>query len=69
MNKLNRDEVFAYVEKIRMGLGSDEEVDKWIEEISMSVPNRDITGTIMAGNNVTTEEVVKRLYEANIIYL
>lgn len=69
MKKLNREEVFMYVEKIRKGLGSDEEITRWVEEISMSVPNRNILGTIMSGNNVTTEEVVSKLYESNVIYL
>lgn len=69
MKKLNREEVFMYVEKIRKGLGSDEEITRWVEEISMSVPNRNILGTIMSGNNVTTEEVVGKLYESNVIYL
>ena len=67
MNKLSGNEVFMYVEKIRMGLGSDEEVANWIEKIS--VPNRNIIGTIMSGNHITTEEVVNKLYEANVIYL
>lgn len=69
VNKLSRNEIFMYVEKIRMGLGSDEEVANWIEEISISVPNRNIIGTIMSGNHITTEEVVHKLYEANVIYL
>lgn len=69
MKKLNREEVFMYVEKIRKGLGSDDEVTRWVEEISVSVPNRNILGTIMSGNNVTTEEVVNKLYESNAIYL
>ena len=67
MKKLNRDEIFVYVEKIMMGLGSDEEVAKWIEEISNSVPNRNVIGAIMSGK--TVEESVNKLYEANIIYL
>ena len=46
---LSRDEVYAYVEKIRMGLGSDDEVEKWIGEISASVPNRNIIGTNYVG--------------------
>ena len=54
MDRLSRDEVYAYVEKIRMGLGSDEEVEKWIGEISASVPNRNITRTIMLGTGITT---------------
>ena len=69
MNKLSRNEIFMYIEKIRMGLGSDEEVANWIEKISISVPNRNIIGTIMSGNHITTEEVVSKLYEANVIYL
>jgi hypothetical protein len=35
MKKLNREEVFMYVEKIRKGLGSDDEVTRWVEEISL----------------------------------
>ena len=66
---LSRDEVYAYVEKIRMGLGSDDEVEKWIGEISASVPNRNIIGTIMSGSGITTEEVVNKLYQEYIIYL
>jgi hypothetical protein len=31
MKKLNREEVFMYVEKIRKGLGSDDEVTRWVE--------------------------------------
>lgn len=58
-----------YVEKIRKGLGSDDEVTRWVEQISISVPNRNILGTIMSGNNVKTEEVVNRLYESNVIRL
>ena len=69
MKKLNREEVFMYVEKIRKGLGSDEEVTRWLQEISDSVPNRNILGAIMSGNNATTEEVVNKLYEASVIYL
>lgn len=69
MKKLNREEVFMYVEKIRKGLGSDDEVTRWVEEISISVPNRNILGTIMSGNNITTEEVVNKLYESNVIYI
>ena len=68
-DKLSRNEIFMYVEKIRMGLGSDEEVANWVEEISVSVPNRNIIGTIMSGNHITTEEVVNKLYKVNVIYL
>ncbi len=63
----NRDEILVYIEKIMMGLGSDEEVAKWIEEIFNSVPSRDVIGAIMPGK--TVEESVNKLYEANIIYL
>jgi hypothetical protein len=35
MKKLNREEDFMYVEKIRKGLGSDDEVTRWVEEISL----------------------------------
>ena len=69
MKKLNREEVLMYVEKIRRGLGSDDEVTRWVEEISMSVPDRNVVRTIMSGNNVTNEEVVNKLYESNVIYL
>ncbi len=69
MKKLNREEVFMYDEKIRKGLGSDDEVTRSVKEISDSVPNRNILGTIMSGNNVTTEEIVNKLYESNVIYL
>ncbi len=69
MVRLSREEIHDYVEKIRMGLGSDQEVGEWISQISASVPNRDIIGTIMSGNKVTTEEIVDKLYQADIIYL
>lgn len=67
--ELNREEVFMYVEKIRKGLGSDDEITRWVEEISISVPNRDVLGALMSGNNVTNEEAVNKLYESNVIYL
>lgn len=69
MKKLSREEVLTYVEKIRKGLGSDDEVTRWVEEISNSVPNRAVVRTLMSGNSVTNEEVVNKLYESNVIYL
>lgn len=69
MSRIGRNEVKERIEKIRQGLGSDEEVSIWIEEIMESVPNRQVMETIMAGNNVSVEEIVDRLYKANVICL
>lgn len=69
MKKLSREEVLTYVEKIRKGLGSDDEVTRWVEEISNSVANRAVVRTLMSGNSVTNEEVVNKLFESNVIYL
>lgn len=69
MKKLSRDEVKERVEKMRQGLGSDTEVGVWVEEILASVPNRQVIETIMAGDGVSVEEIVDRLYVANVIYL
>ena len=68
MNRLSRDEVKKRVEKIRQGIGSDHEVGVWIEEILASVPNREVIKTIMAGENVSIDEIVDRLYTADVIY-
>ncbi len=67
MGKINRVGVTERVEKISQGLGSDEEVNVWIEEIAESVPNRQVVETIMAGNGVSVEEIVDRLYKADVI--
>ena len=69
VNKLNRSEVTERIEKISEGLGSDEEVNVWIEEIAESVPNRQVIETIMAGNSVSAAEIVDRLYKADVICL
>lgn len=69
MSRIGRNEVKERIEKIRQGLGSDEEVSIWIEEIMESVPNRRVMETIMAGNNVSVEEIVDRLYKADVICL
>lgn len=69
MKRLSKDEVKTRVEKICQGLGSDSEVNIWMEEILASVPNRQVTEIIMAGDNVTVDEIVDRLYTANIICL
>lgn len=69
MSRIGRNEVKERIEKIRQGLGSDEEVSIWIEEIMESVPNRQVMETIMAGNNVSVEEIVDRLYKADVICL
>ena len=50
-------------------MGSDEEVNVWIEEIAESVPNRQVIETIMAGNGVSAAEIVDRLYKADVICL
>ena len=67
MGKINRVGVTERVEKISQGLGSDEEVNVWIEEIAESVPNRQVVETIMAGNGVSAAEIVDRLYKADVI--
>ncbi len=69
MNKIDRAKVKEYVEKIRQGIGNDNEVSTWIEEILASVPNRQVIHTIMAGEGVSTDEIVDRLYKVDAIYL
>ena len=69
MSRLNRTEVKERVEKIRQGIGSDHEVSVWVEEILASVPNREVIKTIMAGECIGTDEIVDRLYTADVIYL
>lgn len=69
MSRIDRNGVKERVEKIRQGLGSDKEVAIWIEEIKKSVPNQQIIATIMAGNEVSNEEIVDRLYKADVICL
>lgn len=69
MRKLNREEILELVVRIRNGEGTDEEVSRWIDEISDSVPNRNVVEAIMSGDDVAAEDVVGKLYEANIIYL
>ena len=69
MNKLSKDEVKWRVENIRQGIGSDDEVSRWVEEILASVPNRQVIETIMAGEGVGIDEIVERLYIADVIYL
>ena len=69
MKKISRNEVKERVEKMRQGLGTDEEVGMWVEEILESVPNRQVIEIIMAGKNVSIDEIVDRLYTTNTIYL
>ncbi len=69
VGKLSRDEMTERVEKISQGMGSDKEVNVWIEEIAESVPNRQVIETIMAGNGVSAAEIVDRLYKADVICL
>ena len=69
MKKLTRDEIKERVEKIRQGLGDDDEVSLWVEEISASIPNCQVIGTIMAGNGISVDEIVDRLYRPDVIYL
>lgn len=70
MKKLNKEEILELIVRIRNGEGTDEEVSRWIDGIENSVPNRNIIETIMgAGDNAAAEEIVEKLYEANIIYL
>lgn len=69
MSRIDRNGVKERVEKKRQGLGSDKEVAIWIEEIKKSVPNQQIIATIMAGNEVSNEEIVDRLYKADVICL
>lgn len=67
MNKLSREEVKTLVEKISYGLGSDEEVSEWIQNIMDSVPNRNVVETIMSDQNVSIDEIVSKLYKVNVI--
>ncbi len=69
MGKLNKEEILELVVRIRNGEGTDEEVSRWIDEISDSVPNRNVVEAIMSGDDVTADDVVEKLYEGNIIYL
>lgn len=69
MKKLTRDEIKERVEKIRQGIGDDDEVSLWVEEISASIPNSQVIGTIMAGNGISVDEIVDRLYRPDVIYL
>lgn len=69
MNKLSREDVKKLVEKISYGLGSDEEVSEWIQNIMDSVPNRNVVETIMSGTNDSIDEIVDKLYISNVIQL
>ncbi len=69
MRILNKEEILGLVVRIRNGQGTDEEVSRWLDEISASVPNRNVVEAIMSGDDVTAEDVVEKLFEANIIYL
>lgn len=69
MNKLSKEEVKELVSKIRYGLGDDSEVSNWIQQISDSVPNRQVVEAIMSGNNATIDEIVDKLYTSNVITL
>ncbi len=69
MKKLTRDEIKERVEKIRQGLGDDDEVSLWVEEIAASIPNCQVIGTIMAGNGISVDEIVDRLYRPDVISL
>lgn len=70
MKKLNKKEILELVVRIRKGEGTDEEVSRWIDNIENSVPNRNIVETIMGvGDDATAEEIVEKLYEANVICL
>lgn len=69
MKKLSREEVKDLVLKIRQGLGDDKERNKWIEQISDSVPNREVIRAIMSGQNASIEEILDKLYTSNVIQL
>lgn len=69
MNKLSKDEVLELVKRIRIGDGDDKEVSRWIDRISDSVPNREVVETIMSGDDLSDEDIVAKLYTANVIYL
>ena len=58
-----------YIEKMMYGLGSDEEVGEWVSRIAASVPttNAQVLTALSEGN--TVEDVFKKLYEADVIYL
>jgi len=67
MKKLTKKEILELVVRIINGEGTDEEVSYWLDRISDSVPNRNVNEIIMGAG--TPEEIVEKLYEANIIYL
>ena len=69
MEKLSREEVMGLVLKIRQGLGDDKERNEWIEQIRDSVPNREVIKAIMSGPNASIEEILDKLYTANVIQL
>lgn len=69
MKKLSREEVKDLVLKIRQGLGEDEEMNEWIDQISNSVPNREVIKAIMSGPNASIEEILDKLYTSNVIQL
>lgn len=66
---MNKNEIMEYIERIMCGLGSDEEVGEWIIKIATSVPTTTAQVLIALSEGNTAEEVFKKLYEANIIYL
>ena len=55
--------------KISYGMGSDEEVSEWIQNIMDSVPNRNVVEAIMSGPNASIEEILDKLYTGNVIRL
>ena len=63
MRKWNKEEILELVVRIRNGEGADEEVSRWIDEISDSVPNRNVVEAIMSDEDATAEDVVEKLYE------
>ena len=69
MTKMNKKEIMEYLEKMMCGLGSDEEVGEWVSRIATSVPTtyEQVLTALREGN--TVEEVFKKLYEADVIYL
>lgn len=69
MKKLSREEVMDLVLKIRQGVGNDKERNEWIEQIRDSVPNREVIKAIMSGPNASIEEILGKLYTANVIQL
>lgn len=69
MEKITKEQVTELVYKIRMGEGDEDELSEWILKISMATSNPEVIKTIMAGNAVTVDEIVEKLYSYKPIIL